>query len=50
MALLFIFHHYYTTPMPGFTLTGHYTWKSLGVALILDGIIQETVGKGIPPV
>jgi hypothetical protein len=37
MALLFIFHRYYTTSMPGFTLTGHYTWKSLGVAPILIG-------------
>jgi hypothetical protein len=37
-------------PIPGITLTGYYTWKSLGVALVLDGMLQETVGKGIPPV
>jgi hypothetical protein len=37
MALLFIFHRYYITPMPGFTLTVYYTWKSLGVAPILIG-------------
>ena len=31
MALLFVFYRYYTTPVPGFTQTAHYTWKSLGL-------------------